>query len=1446
MGMVAPAAKVGGPQQVPAEDGSSGFAIRARLAASKPAAASRVGSGADAQLYDSEGEDDDGLRAQLSGPGRALQPSSAPTLPLPLPATPPAARATRFTELSATQVRVTSARAEGPPSLTHLRRAGVDTPARPLQDGYELPEQDQDEAAELPATRTQRSGRTDRELRAAMTAKAATPWADAYSNPALDAAAGAAAWRQNTAVPLQAAAVAPPAAGELYDRLEGEEWAERTQTDDERSLAPAVTPSKPAPVPQPPSAAAAATEATEDRPAPAWLASPLSPPFQLPILPVAREDLPPAAPAVPPPEQLLPIVQPVAEQTQAPPAVNGAAGRFEQLAHAQARAQAELMAAQAEAQQARAAASAAAPEPQPVQPWQTETDKEHDGDYDIEEVAASAEEEPQPLCAAPICPSPPPLIQAPHDSIAEALAITPTPPTSAAEAEAEDVSEAAYDAEVALVMQPLDSPTIPEVALPAAFAPAPASSRPRPIFDLSADPELQAFEREAFAAAEAAAAAADSALRAREAAKVARATAEARKRVAPTAPIFVPLMPEESSEEEEEEDWTETASERASYIEAAAAVPSELPPAPVVSESEQAARKATIQAKMERLEELQLRARAKQQSLQAWQSALPALNVAVRPSPAILAELAASAGSPSYATETPPFATSAAMPPLMSLGEQVVSLRFGTCAEGAPPVVAAPEVSPCVEYSLTMLPDGRCVSSGGGSVAHVWDAAGSGRCALELKGHTARVWCVAASPQRGLVVTGSWDGSLRVWSATRGVCVAVLRGHGDRVWALATLPDSELLVSASWDATCRVWSLDSLTQSSPAADGGAGRGAAVAALQGHSGAVLALCPLPRQRCATGGADGAVRVWLARSGACERTLCGHGGPVCALAAFPDGLCLASGSHDATVRLWSLHDDASQQQPQQQQQPPRVLSGHEDTVTALLALPDGRLASAGADATLRLWTLPAGDALGAEGRPRVLAAHRGAVTALALSGDGASLVSGDTLNTMCTWNLASGTLQRLQTGSASAGHFAACGGAASCGRWAFALPPGVPGIASLKADGGGALRLRFQSEGDGAAAPGSPRLPPGSPRAADAHTSGLQPAAGAAPPPGFAHSVHGVLLLADGRVATAGDDSNVQLWTPTAATPAAAAPPVTLGGHSARVWAMAELPARRQLLTGSWDGALRLWHLADGACCAVLQGHTDRVWTLTLLNHSTAVSGSWDGTLRVWTLPSDPQEGLPVSQPWCAFVLDGHAGAKLWAAAALGHRHLASGAADGSLAVWDCVTGTLLHALRQHAHSGPVSALAALGAGRLLSGGWDGTLRVWHAQRGDCERILASKGGKITALAPLGLGRAAAASSDGTIRVWDVAQGELLQELRDHCGWVTLLLALPDGGLASSGADNCLRVWQPLTGVCTRVVAAPGLGEVPALAMAGAGSRLSSGRWCFTLPMDATQVTCVSAL
>src|SRR5436189_1838662 len=86
---------------------------------------------------------------------------------------------------------------------------------------------------------------------------------------------------------------------------------------------------------------------------------------------------------------------------------------------------------------------------------------------------------------------------------------------------------------------------------------------------------------------------------------------------------------------------------------------------------------------------------------------------------------------------------------------------------------------------------------------------------------------------------------------------------------------------------------------------------------------------------------------------------------------------------------------------------------------------------------------------------------------------------------------------------------------------------------------------------------------------------------------ADAVNAVVLLRDGRAATAGADGRIAIWTPGNGQPDA-----VLEGHTAPIAALALSPDGATLASASWDHTVRLWPLAGGAA-RVLDGHMQNV-------------------------------------------------------------------------------------------------------------------------------------------------------------------------------------------------------------------------------------------------------------
>jgi COMPASS component SWD3 len=74
-----------------------------------------------------------------------------------------------------------------------------------------------------------------------------------------------------------------------------------------------------------------------------------------------------------------------------------------------------------------------------------------------------------------------------------------------------------------------------------------------------------------------------------------------------------------------------------------------------------------------------------------------------------------------------------------------------------------------------------------------------------LHGHTNYVFCVNFNPQSNIIVSGSFDETVRVWDVKSGKCLKVLPAHSDPVTAVDFNRDGTLIVSSSYDGLCRIW-----------------------------------------------------------------------------------------------------------------------------------------------------------------------------------------------------------------------------------------------------------------------------------------------------------------------------------------------------------------------------------------------------------------------------------------------------------------------------------------------------------------------------------------------------------------------------------------------------------------------------------------------------------------
>ncbi|WP_010585257.1 WD40 domain-containing protein [Schlesneria paludicola] len=641
-------------------------------------------------------------------------------------------------------------------------------------------------------------------------------------------------------------------------------------------------------------------------------------------------------------------------------------------------------------------------------------------------------------------------------------------------------------------------------------------------------------------------------------------------------------------------------------------------------------------------------------------------------------------------------------------------------------------------------------------------------------GHADAVRSIAFSADGSLLLSGSFDNTVRVWVFDTNQPLKTFRGHGGRVKAVSFASGSQFVLSAAHDNTVREWSIPGYEEI---------RTLQGRVLEGHSDAVLAATySRDQQQIVTASRDRTARTWNAKTGEAGLTLAeGHSFLASSAIFFPNGRRLLTAAVDNTARIWDVSTGG------------QLLRLDRSGRSAAAAIShDAKLIATGADdKSAQIWDASTGIRL------KKLEAHNTEVTSVAFSIDDRLLATGDTKGHVKLWDVADGQVVASLDGHtrrissliflADGSRLLTASSDNTVGQWNVASKREIPDLILKHPDS--ILTMHAVPGGNSvvtSCADGLIRI---------WNTDSAKVIRTLGP---FGREVFSISVSVDGKrlLAANSDERTVRLWDlETGSEIRSPQPGGTLGPlvdlkrRGGLLWSTAFLPGTDDVLTvGGSD--VRLWDAKSGREKMSFSPHGAVASAQFSPEGDLVVTGSWDNTAKIW----DARTGHSIRK-----LENGHTSLINTAVFSPDGNFILTASDDGTAKLWDVESGTVVRALEGHGDR-VRSGMFSPNGDYIVTTSSDKTARLWNAKSGELIREFKGHEWAVVCVDFSKDGRwIVTGSEDNTARVWNVETAEQLLTLSGHTASVTSVNFSPDSmRIITGGQDQAAKLWDAKTG------------------------------------------------
>ena len=587
-------------------------------------------------------------------------------------------------------------------------------------------------------------------------------------------------------------------------------------------------------------------------------------------------------------------------------------------------------------------------------------------------------------------------------------------------------------------------------------------------------------------------------------------------------------------------------------------------------------------------------------------------------------------------------------------------------------------------------------------------------------GHSDYVSAVCYSPHGKFMLSGSFDGTLKLWEIATGKELRTFSEHTGLVCSVCFSPDGKYALSGSWDHSVKLWDVAT--------------GKELKSMDGHCGWVLSVGFSPDGKYAISGCDNwIIKLWDLSTGQELKTFAGHKDFVNSVCFSPDGKYVLSGSDDKTIKLWEISSVKEI----------KSFSGITSAVKSVCFSPDGKFAlSGGEDKNVTLWKVSSGKAV------KILVGHTDNVNTVSFSPDGLFALSGSDDASIKLWNISTSKILKTFAGSSKTilsvsfspnGKFVLAGGNDPIIRsWEIATGQEIKAFSGYS---NSVRQFSFSPNGNSVIVgcdDGTLKLwditTGKTIRIFKGHTS----------------AVNSVCYSPDGMfVISASIDGIIILWDI-----ADGKELKTFIANSKKIQSVCFSPDGKSVLTGGDDNIMRLWNVSTGELIRSFEGHTNRINSVCFShNGKYALSSSCDFYVKLWNISTSEE------------IRTMYADKILVAEAAFSpdDKYILSGGAENSMKLWDSSSGELIRAYivpsnKVWSAESVWSSCFSPDGKFALSGTNDGYAKLWDISTGNLVKTFTGHTSVVSfaRFSPDGK-TIMTCSQDKSIKIWDVDSG-----------------------------------------------------------------------------------------